>query len=74
MTKTKVLLIACQFSVWCQQNPWEYDWLFKGDENEGWTNTIRDDLEPLDLGSEWLRDAGAQSRRLGAQDGVSAGI
>lgn len=74
MSKTKVLLIACQLSVWCQQHPWEYDGLFEGDENEGWTNIGRDALELDHLGSEWLRDDRAGGRVGRLQDEVSTGL
>lgn len=73
MSKTKVLLIACQLSVWCQQHPWEHDGLFLEGEHEGGIDDGRAILE-LGLGAEWLRDDRSRGRVGRLQNEVSTGL
>ena len=67
MTTTEVLLIAIRFSLACQADPWEYDWLFLEDDNENGFDTGSDALEHLDRELKRLRDAREKNGSLGCE-------
>ena len=74
MTKTKVLLIACQLSVWCQQHPWEYDGFFLEDDYEGGIDTSCDALELYRLELKRLWNVGKRNGPMGSQVQIPRGL